>query len=156
MASTTRRRGCVRGKGCSVGLFKDMKKLSDQGKEMNKAMGRPTTLTGMMKDLPNQMAQASQAMDQAQASIADQQLLTTGTPARGTITNFADTGMLINYSPSVVLDLQVTMEGRDPYAAQITSTVPQIYLGKLQVGAGVALRVDPADPERMIVDWAQP
>ena len=143
-----------------MGMFKDLKKMSDQGKEMNKAQGKPTTMMGMLKDTPNQIAQASAALDDAMAMQADMQkqqmLLTTGTPGRATIKNFTDTGTLVNYNPQVVLDLEVTLEGQDAYAAQLTTPVPQVYLAKLTPGGNIGVRVDPADPSSMAIDWAQP
>jgi hypothetical protein len=143
-----------------MGLFKDMKKLSDQGKQAAAAQGKPTTMTGMIKDLPNQVNQATQMMDQALGMQADmqrqQELLTTGTPARATIKSFADTGMLVNHNPQVILDLEVAVEGTDPYPAQLSTAVPQVYLSKLQPGGSIAVRVDPADPSAMVIDWAQP
>jgi hypothetical protein len=143
-----------------MGLFKDMKKLSRQGKDMNAAMGRPTSLTGMIKDLPNQLAQASELMDAAQAMQGDlarqQEILATGTPGRATITHFVDAGMIVNNSPTVRMDLQVTADGGEPYATQVTTVVPQVYLARLQPGGSVAVRIDPADADAVVVDWAQP
>jgi hypothetical protein len=143
-----------------MGLFKDLKKMSDQGKEMNKAMGRPTTLSGMIKDMPNQMAQASQLMDQAQAMQGDmgsqQQILATGTPGRGTIKHYVDTGMIVNYAPTVRMDLEVTPTGGEAYDVQLTTSVPQVYLARLVPGGSVAVKIDPADPASVVIDWTQP
>jgi hypothetical protein len=143
-----------------MGMFKDIKKLKDQGKQINDAQGRPTSMMGMLKDMPNQINQATQAVDDAMALQADMQrqqaLLTTGTPGRATINNFTDTGTLVNYNPQVVLDLEVAVEGKDPYAAQLTTSVPQIYPSKLTPGGNLGVRVDPADPSSMAIDWAQP
>lgn len=117
-------------------------------------------MMGMMKDLPNQVSQASSMLDDAMAMQADmqkqQELLTSGTPGRATIKNFTDTGTIVNFNPQVVLDLEIAIEGQDPYAAQLTPSVPQIYLGKLTPGANIGVRVDPADPSSLAIDWAQP
>lgn len=138
-------------------MFKDLKKMSDQGKEMQKAQGKPTSMMGMIKDMPNQVAQASSMVDGAMADMQKQQtLLATGTPGRATIKNFTDTGTIVNYNPQVVLDLEVAIEGQDAYAAQLTTSVPQIYLAKLTPGANIGVRVDPTDPSSLAIDWAQP
>lgn len=140
-----------------MGMFKDLKKMSDQSKDLQKAQGKPTSMMGMIKDMPNQVAQASSAVDGVMADMEKQQtLLATGTPGRATIKNFTDTGTIVNYNPQVVLDLEVAIEGQDAYAAQLTTSVPQIYLAKLTPGANIGVRVDPADPSSIAIDWAQP
>jgi len=141
-----------------MGMFKDIKKLSDQGKEIGKQTGRPTSMMGMIKNMPNDIANATAAVDDAMAMQADmqkqQQLLASGTPGKATIKGFTDTGTLVNFNPQVVLDLEVAIEGKDPYAAQLSTSVPQIYLSQLQSGATIGVRVDPSDPSSIAIDWA--
>jgi hypothetical protein len=141
-----------------MGMFKDIKKLSDQGKEMGKKTGRPTSMTGMIKNMPNDIANATAAVDDAMALQEDmqkqQQLLSTGTPGKATIKGFSDTGTLVNFNPQVVLDLEVAVEGKDAYGAQLTTSVPQVYLSQLQPGASIGVRVDPSDPSSIAIDWA--
>jgi len=83
-------------------------------------------------------------------------LLTTGTPGRATITSFTDTGGREGADPRVVLDLDVRVPGKDPYVTQVTTAVPQVYLSKLQPGGSLAVRVDPSDPGALAIDWSQP
>ena len=141
-----------------MGMFKDIKKLSDQGKEANKKAGRPTSMLGMLKDTPNMIHQATDAVDDAMALQEDMQkqqaLLTTGTPGKATIKGFTDTGTLVNFNPQVVLDLSVEVEGKGAYDAALTTSVPQIYLAQLQPGAKIGVRVDPSDPSSIAIDWA--
>jgi hypothetical protein len=141
-----------------MGMFKDIKKLSDQGKEIGKKSGRPTSMVGMMKNMPNDIANATAAVDDAMALQEDmqkqQQLLTSGTPGKATIKGFTDTGTLVNFNPQVVLDLEVAIEGKDAYGAQLNTSVPQIYLSQLQQGATIGVRVDPSDPSSIAIDWA--
>jgi hypothetical protein len=142
-----------------MGMFKDIKKLKDQGKEIGAQTGRPTSMLGMLKDTPNMIHQATAAVDDAMALQAEmqkqQQLLATGAVGRATITNFTDTGTLVNFNPQVVLDLQVAVDGQAPYAAQLSTAVPQIYLSRLQAGNDIGVRVDPGDPSSIAIDWAQ-
>ena len=85
-----------------MGMFKDLKKLSDQGKAAQEAQGKRTGLIGMMKDMPDQLHQATEAIDDAMAMQADmakqQQLLTSGTPGTATIKSFTDTGVQVNFN----------------------------------------------------------
>jgi hypothetical protein len=82
-------------------------------------------------------------------------LLTTGTPGRATIRSFTPTGGRVNASPRVVMELEVSVPGREPYRATLTTAVPQVYLSKLQEGVSVGVRVDPKDPSALAIDWAQ-
>ena len=140
-----------------MGMFKDINKLKNQGKDMQKAQGKRTGMIGMLRDTPSTISQASSAIDDAMALQAqiqgEQALLTSGTPGRATIQNFTDTGTLVNFNPQVVLDLEVTVAGQAPYASQLTTAVPQVYLSRLQPGAEVGVKVDPADGSKLTIDW---
>ena len=140
-----------------MGMFKDLKKLSDQGKEMQRKQGKRTGMIGMLRDMPDTINQASAAVDDAMALQEDlqqqQALLNSGTPGNATIKNFTDTGTLVNFNPQVVLDLEVAIEGKTPYEAQLTTSVPQVYLGRLQPGGSIGVKVDPADPSSIAIDW---
>ncbi len=140
-----------------MGMFKDIKKLSDQGKEVQKKQGKKPGMMGMIRDMPDTLNQATQAVDDAMALQDEMQqqqmLLQTGTPGQATITNFTDTGMLVNYNPQIILDLQVAIAGKDPYAAKLTTAVPQAFLGRLTPGGQIGVKVDPANPSSMAIDW---
>jgi len=141
-----------------MGMFKDIKKLKDQSKEIGAQQGRPTSMLGMLKDTPNMIHQATAAVDDAMALQAEmqkqQQLLATGASGRATIKNFTDTGTLVNFNPQVVLDLSVAVDGQTPYDAQLSTSVPQVYLSRLQAGNSIGVRVDPGDPSSIAIDWA--
>jgi hypothetical protein len=142
-----------------MGMFKDLKKLSDQGKEMGKKSGRPTSMMGMIKDTPNMISQATAAVDDAMAlqenMQAEQALLQTGTPAAGTIKSFQDTGALVNFNPQVIIELDVEVDGGAPYTVQTSTSVPQTMLAQLTPGNKLALRVDQANPQNIAIDWAR-
>lgn len=140
-----------------MGMFKDLKKLKDQGKEIGEATGRPTTMRGMLKQMPADIHNATEMVANVQADMAKQQtLLGSGTPGAATITAIADTGTLVNFNPQVVIDMEVAVEGQAPYAVQITESVPQIHIPLIQPGNTIGVRVDPADPSSVILDWARP
>jgi hypothetical protein len=143
-----------------MGMFKDMKKLTDQGKDIQKAQGKRTGMLGMLRDMPNQLHQATEAVDDAmalQATMAkQQQLLTTGTPGVATIKGFTDTGTLVNFNPQVVLDCEIAIEGKSAYEAQVTTSVPQMQIPMVQPGKKVGVRVDPSDPSFIAIDWTRP
>jgi hypothetical protein len=94
-------------------------------------------------------AMALQAQIRAEAA-----LLESGTPGRATVTGFTDTGVLVQFNPQVVVDLTVAVDGRPPYDVRLTTTVPPTELGRLQAGTDLDVRVDPAQPQHVAIDWS--
>jgi hypothetical protein len=143
-----------------MGMFKDIKKLSDQGKEAQKAQGKRTGMLGMMKDMPDQLHQATEAIDDAmklQADMAAQQaLLATGTPGTATIKSFTDTGVMLNYNPQIVFVASVEVEGKPAYDANITAGVPTMQAPLVQPGCKIGVKVDPTDQNNIVIDWTRP
>lgn len=140
-----------------MGMFKDLKKLKDQSKEIGEATGRPTTMRGMLKQLPADLHNATEMVGNVQADMAKQQkLLASGTLGTATITAINDTGTLVNFNPQVVIDMEITVEGQAPYAVQTTESVPQIHIPLIQPGNTIGVRVDPDDPSSVMLDWSRP
>lgn len=79
---------------------------------------------------------------------------TTGVAGTGQIMGLTQTGMLVNQQPQVELDLLVTIPGRSPYRAKVKEIVPLIMLNRLQ--GTLPVRVDPAEPEAVVIQWDQP
>jgi len=77
-----------------------------------------------------------------------------GVPGSGRIMGLRQTGTTINDQPQVELDLLVTIPGRSPYRAKVKEIVPLIMLNRLQ--GTLPVRVDPARPQTVIVQWDQP
>lgn len=143
-----------------MGMFKDIKKLKQQGDDAMKAQGKRTGMTGMMRDLPDTLNQATAAVDDAMALQAEmakqQQLLASGTPGTARIKGLTDTGVQVNMQPQVVIDLSVELDGQAPYDAQLTTAVPQIHIPLVQPGNTIGVKVDPADQQSIALDWTRP
>ena len=77
-----------------------------------------------------------------------------GVAGTGQIMGLRQTGVLINGQPQVEMDLLVTVMGRSPYRATVKEIVPLIMLNRLQ--GTLPVRVDPARPESVVVQWDQP
>ena len=77
-----------------------------------------------------------------------------GVPGAGQIMGLRQTGMTINAQPQVELDLLVTIPARASYRAKVKEIVPLIMLDRLQ--GTLPVRVDPARPQAVIVQWDQP
>lgn len=87
------------------------------------------------------------------AAEADR-IMTTGLAGTATVTGLTQTGMSLNDQPQVDMELLVSIPDRAPYPARRKEFVPLILLGRLSSGAPLPVRVDPADPQRVVIDWA--
>jgi hypothetical protein len=130
-----------------MGIFKNMKDVKKDLKEQKRQAKEIYKAHGGMRGALDKYSEMEAALQLEQA------LLSSGTPGRATIQSFTDTGMRQNWQPLVAVDLHVTVPGQAPYTAQATSIVPQIYLGRLQTGAEVGVRVDPSDSSKLAIDW---
>jgi hypothetical protein len=87
-------------------------------------------------------------------SAADVDRITrTGLAGTAQITSLTQTGMSMNDQPQIAMELLVTVPGRVPYQAQRKEFVPLILLGRLGSGVPLPVKVDPADPQRVVIDW---
>ena len=77
-----------------------------------------------------------------------------GVAGTGTILGLRQTGLMVNEQPQVELELLVTIPGRSPYPAKVKEIVPLIMLSRLQ--GTLPVRVDPAEPEAIVIQWDQP
>lgn len=125
----------------TMGLFKGMKDLKDIN-DMSKQYKRPSMSEGL--------AQAKQAMQGVQDT---QRLTATGVPGTARLLSVTDTGATINDHPVCELQLEVTVPGQAPYTTTISQPVPRMQAPMLQPGTTLAVKVDPADRDAVIMDW---
>ena len=83
-------------------------------------------------------------------------IIASGVAGSATITGLTQTGMFLNENPQVEMDLLVQVAGKPPYAVKRKQFVPLILLGRLSSGAPLAVKVDPADPNNVVIDWDAP
>lgn len=86
------------------------------------------------------------------AAVTDQ-ILATGIAGTAQITGLTQTGMYMNEQPQISMNLMVMLPGQAPYAATHKEFVPLILLGRLTTGQPLAVKVDPANPQKVVVDW---
>lgn len=89
------------------------------------------------------------------SAAANERLLSEGLAGTATITGLTQTGMYLNENPQVAMDLMVDVGGRPPYPARRKEFVPLILLSRLSSGVPLPVRVDRADPQRLVIDWAR-
>lgn len=91
---------------------------------------------------------------------ADPDLLATGILARGEITSMSlsNTTLTVMNGPverTCTFTLRVMMDGRAPFEATVNQRVQEIMIPQLQQpGTVLAVRVDPADPSRVAIDFS--
>ncbi len=78
----------------------------------------------------------------------------TGVRGRADILEMTQTGSYINNQPRVKFRLRIEAPGILPYEADGTVTVPLIALGSLQPGRPLTVVLDPADPQKFVIDWS--
>jgi hypothetical protein len=134
-----------------MGLFKNMNELYKAGGEPMGA-GRHAKRSERLADAKSRMAGAQEMMAEQTRMMS---LATTGSDASATILEARQTTQMINFEPVIELDLHVMAEGRPPYPLTLCQPVPQLYLSKVQPGATVRAKVDPADPSSVFLDLAR-
>lgn len=132
-----------------MGFIKALRDVSKQSSEINKNW-----------DVGAQLAGAQASMASAQAMMAQQtagaNLAATGLDAIATINGVRQGGGMVNYQPILELDLLVIAPGRPPVPVSVSQVVEQIFLAKAQVGGRVVVKVDPANPQQVWINWAAP
>ena len=136
-----------------MGFMKDIKKLSDQGKEMRDKYPVQDQLANAQASMANANAMMA---NMAQASTAATQALTNGVDATATITAARQTGTQMNFNPVIELDLLVMMPSGVPMPVTRQETVAQLHLARCQVGANLRVKVEPNNPNSLWIDWNTP
>jgi hypothetical protein len=133
-----------------MGMFKDLNNLNKQAKSMQKPEHRG--MMGGFRAMKDGVAQANEVIGGLAADGEKAQRLNTlGQDGTGTITAVRDTGMTVNENPSIEMDLQVQVGGGAPYPVTHQQVVSRLAIANFQPGATVALKVDPADPQSIMV-----
>lgn len=153
-----------------MGFFKSMAQLTKQGYEMQNNW-----------DVGAQLQDSQQAMAGMQAMMAQQthaaNLSQTGVDGTATITGVRQGAGMVNYQPILDLDLLITVgaapapapadplsKAPAPAAAPIGAPIPvtvsqvveQFHIHKAQPGTRVAVKVDPANPQAVWINWNSP
>ncbi len=130
-----------------MGMFRSVRQLQKQAKEIDKTW-----------DPGAQMADGMERMRQAQAFMAQQtqaaNIASTGADATAMISGVTQTGAMVNFQPTLQIDLTVMPDGLPPYPATVTQVVEQVFLPKAVAGASVPIKVDPENPGSIWINWA--
>jgi hypothetical protein len=82
-----------------------------------------------------------------------QRLRTSGVAGQATILGMRQTGVTLNEQPQIELNLQVQTQMHGPYQVTVREYVPLMLLGALSSGRPLPVKVDPADPQKLVIEW---
>lgn len=82
-------------------------------------------------------------------------VLRDGTPGTAVITFIADGGRGNEFRQLVYLELEVTVPGAPAYAVRTGEYLTAASTGTVTPGRELVVKVDPADPQRIAVDWEE-
>lgn len=80
-------------------------------------------------------------------------VLRSGTDATAVVRFLADGHRANVFRQLVYLELEVTVPGREPYVVKTGEYVTAATAGSMAPGRRLRVKVDPADPQRVAVDW---
>lgn len=83
-----------------------------------------------------------------------EKLLETGLAGQATVQSVTETGVFVNERPMIRMHLIVSVPGRAPYPVVHNEVVPFIALGMMSPGSALPVAVDPANPQKLAVDWS--
>ena len=89
----------------------------------------------------------------------DQDILDNGLPGQGLILDVQETGVSVGYEqdprPVCQFEVQVMLDNTEPYTVHVRQSVRLAWVSQFQPGHTlVAVRVDPADRSRVVLDFA--
>lgn len=80
-------------------------------------------------------------------------ILASGIPAQATILRIWETGMRVNHQPQVGFQLHIhPQQPMQPYVTEATMIISELMIPRIQPGAVVAVKIDPADPRKVALD----
>lgn len=80
-----------------------------------------------------------------------QRLMATGLIGQATVQAIRDTGTLVGTDPQVEFELLVAADDREPYLVTHRQAVSRLVIANFQPGASIPVRIDPADPARVLI-----
>jgi hypothetical protein len=90
-------------------------------------------------------------VDIAHQALEARRLLQVGRRGLATVMAIRDTGVKVDDNPEAELDLQVAVDGADPYEVTHRQVISRIAIDSFWPGAKVPVRVDPQDPRNVLV-----
>lgn len=135
-------------------VYKFFRPLTDASDNLMISQGYKPGFGGTMKMAAGSMAQANATMSAFNAGPAmANQLAVSGVDGTATVTGARPTGQLSNLNPVYELDMTVTAATMAPFEVTHTTEVNTLRVAQVGVGRQLPVRVNPADPTQMLVQW---
>jgi len=83
----------------------------------------------------------------------DRTVLEQGIAAKAKIISVQQTNMLVNYQPQAIFQLEVYPPNGAPYQATTKAVISMVNIPQYQPGAEISVKIHPADPTRVEIDW---
>jgi len=83
----------------------------------------------------------------------DRTVLEQGIAAKAKIISVQQSGMLVNYSPQVIFQLEVYPPSGPSYETTTKAVVPMVNIPQYQPGTEISVRIHPTDPSKVEIDW---
>lgn len=139
-----------------MGVFRDIGRLMKVGIEQTSRTDYAEHLR-MSADLaeqwagydPNQPAGTHGAA--AANPFASLAAYNAGTPAAGTVVSLAPTGTEVAGTPVYAVELDVLIDGKEPYRATYQTVIAAGALHNWQPGSVLPFRVSPTDPQSLLL-----
>ena len=135
-------------------VYKLFRPLTQAGDDLMVVRGYTPGFGGTVKMAADSMVQANATMATFNAgpNLA-YQVAASGVDGTGTVTGARPTGQQSNLNPVYELDMTVNVAGMSPYAVTHTTEVNTLRVAQVSVGRQLPVRVNPADPSQMLVQW---
>jgi len=133
-----------------MGMFKDLRDMKKMADQMTESMGGKPTLRDTVRDGKQMMGVAQQQLSQVQQmqGLANDPNARIG---KALINAIRDTGMTVNEDPVVEFQMNVTDSDGSVYAVLHSQMVSRLRVAAMQPGSEVAVRIDPADRNRVLI-----
>ena len=82
-----------------------------------------------------------------------QRIRVQGVPGQAQILGMRQTGVRLNEQPQVELRLRVSTSMHGPYEVTQKEYIPEMLLGVLTSGQPLPVKVDSANPQRVVIEW---
>jgi hypothetical protein len=97
------------------------------------------------------------AVGKYMSGLDSSKTLTNGIPGTAQVTGVRDTGVTLNSVNAVIkASVIVSVEGREPYPAEVRFVLGRTQWGAIQPGMTIPVKVDPADPQTVVFDPDRP
>jgi hypothetical protein len=129
-----------------MGFLKSVRELNKQAKETSRTWDPAAQIANAQAS----MAEASRLMAQQTAAA---NVAATGLDATATVVAVRQGAAMVNFQPMVDIDLTVMTPGGMPYPATVAQIVQQVHLARLTPGSTLKVKVDPANPQSIWIDF---